>query len=295
MTDWSFLEGLAPLATHTGPFPHSGFVAPWRRLRPRGELIAIRRDGAAAAFVTEAGVARFAGEADLTDYHSPLGPDPDGVVAGIIEALDPGTRLTLDSLPLEVAESLMKHFAAHGVSVSMQPADATMVLALPPDPDAYLEGMDTKQRHEVRRKRRRFEEQAGPPSVVRDPAAFSWFAATHRTSSGDKGAFMTEEMEGFFASLMDSAGGVVDVLVDDTGAPVAAAFGFEDADTYYLYNSCFDPGRAALSPGVVLVAGLIDAAITAGRRRFDFLKGGEDYKVRLGATPRVLFTLDGSL
>ncbi len=295
MTDWSFLEGLPPLAAHTGPFPHPGFIAPWRQFRPGGELVAIRRDGAAVALVTESGVARFAGEADLTDYHSPLGLDPEGVVAGLVDVLDPGTRLTLDSLPLEAAESLLKQFAAAGVAVSMQPTDATLVLELPGDPAAYLEGLDAKQRHEVRRKRRRFTEQAGAPSVVRDPTAFPWFAATHRTAAGDKGAFMTDDMESFFAALVESAGGVVDVLVDGAGTRVAAAFGFEDADTYYLYNSCFDPGRASLSPGVVMVAGLIEAAITAGRRRFDFLKGGEEYKLRLGATPRVLFTLEGSL
>lgn len=177
----------------------------------------------------------------------------------------------------------------------MRPTDATMVLELPVEPAAYLAGLDVKQRHEVRRKRRRFAEQAGAPSVVRDQAAFPWFAATHRTASGDKGEFMTAEMEAFFAALMESAGGVVDVLVDGSGDRVAAAFGFEDADTYYLYNSCFDGERAALSPGVVMVTGLIEAAITAGRRRFDFLKGSEDYKLRLGAAPRALFTLEGSL
>lgn len=295
MTDWSFLDGLDPLASHTGPFPHRGFLAPWWRHRGDGELIAIRHGGAAAALVDRGGVVRFAGDADLTDYHSPLGSDLEGLVAGVTSTLDQGTRLVLDSLPIEAAEGLVKHFAAAGVALAMQPADATMVLGLPADPDGYLEGIDPKQRHEVRRKRRRFAEEAGMPRVVRDPEAFPWFAATHRTAPGEKGEFMSESMEEFFAALVDSAGGVVDVLVDGAGRRVAAAFGFEDEDTYYLYNSCFDPDRRAVSPGIVLVAGLIEAAIVSGRRRFDFLKGGEDYKVRLGASPRPLFTVEGAL
>ncbi|HAX81359.1 MAG TPA: hypothetical protein DCY40_02185 [Actinobacteria bacterium] len=94
---------------------------------------------------------------------------------------------------------------------------------------------------------------------------------------------------------MDEAGAVIDVLCDGDGAPVGAAFGFEDADTYYLYNSAFHQERSELSPGIVLVTALIDAAIAGGKRRFDFLKGGEDYKARLGAVPRPLFALEGAL
>jgi CelD/BcsL family acetyltransferase involved in cellulose biosynthesis len=196
---------------------------------------------------------------------------------------------------LEAAEPLMKQFAAAGVSLRMRPHDATMVLDLPADADAYLGTLDSKQRHEVRRKRRRFEEQAGTPELRRDPAALGEFTAMHRTASGAKGGFMTAEMERFFGSLVAEAGAVIDVLRDGEGAVVGAAFGFEDADTYYLYNSAFHQERGALSPGIVLATALIDAAIAAGKRRFDFLKGGEDYKIRLGAVPRPLFALEGAL
>ena len=73
---------------------------------------------------------------------------------------------------------------------------------------------------------------------------------------------------------------------------MAASFGFEDDSAYYLYNSAFDPGAAAASPGAVLVDLLISAAVAAGRNRFDFLKGDEDYKFRLGAVPRPLFVVE---
>ena len=80
----------------------------------------------------------------------------------------------------------------------------------------------------------------------------------HRGAPGDKGEFMTAEMEAFFGSLVDDAGAVIDVLVDGAGHSIGAAFGFEDDDTYYLYNSAFGPECAALSPGIVLVTSLID-------------------------------------
>ena len=77
--------------------------------------------------------------------------------------------------------------------------------------------------------------------------------------------------------------------VGEDGSPVAAAFGFEDDVAYYLYNSAFDPSAGRVSPGVVLVSLLIERAIATGKTIFDFLKGDEPYKFRLGAEPRPLF------
>jgi len=294
MTDWSALDGLEALAPHTGPFPRAEFLRTWWRHRPQGELIVTRASGGALAVVHDQGVARLAGEADLTDYHSPLGAEPAVAVAEVVALVGAGTRLEFDSLPVEAAGPLVNAFGALGVAVAMRHHDAAMVLELPRDPEAYLDALEGKQRHEVRRKHRRFAEEAGTPTLRRDPDAVGRFAAMHRTAAGDKGSFMTLEMEGFFTSLVGDAGAVIDVLHDGSGEAVGAAFGFEDADTYYLYNSAFDQSRAALSPGIVLVTALIEAAIASGRRRFDFLKGGEEYKARLGARPRPLYVLEGS-
>ena len=295
MTDWSALEGLAALAPHTGPFPQAGFLGAWWRFRPVGELMPVRVGDAALVIVHDRGIARLAGEADLTDYHSPLGTDLPALALAVVAVLGTGSRFEFDSLPVEAAEPLANGLAAGGVEPVMRHDDAAMVLELPADPDAYLASLDGKQRHEVRRKQRRFAAEAGTPVLRRDADALEAFAAMHRTATGDKGGFMTPEMEAFFGSLRDEAGGVIDVLHDGSGAAVAAAFGFEDADTYYLYNSAFDADRGALSPGIVLVTALIEAAIASGRRRFDFLKGGEEYKVRLGARPRPLYVLEGAV
>ena len=53
--------------------------------------------------------------------------------------------------------------------------------------------------------------------------------------------------------------------------------------TVYLYNSGYDPGvHAALSPGWVLLAHLIERVIESGHRHFDFMRGDEGYKYRFG-------------
>jgi CelD/BcsL family acetyltransferase involved in cellulose biosynthesis len=104
---------------------------------------------------------------------------------------------------------------------------------------------------------------------------------------------MTPDRERFFAALHREAGAFVDVLRDGAGTPVAAAFGFEDADGYYLYNSAYELEAADASPGIVLVHLLIEHAIRRKVPRFDFLKGNEPYKFRLGAQARPLSRLDG--
>lgn len=56
--------------------------------------------------------------------------------------------------------------------------------------------------------------------------------------------------------------------------------------TRYLYNMSYDltiaaDARTGLAPGVVPVSHLAGEALDAGLR-FDFLKGAQDYKLRLG-------------
>jgi CelD/BcsL family acetyltransferase involved in cellulose biosynthesis len=58
-----------------------------------------------------------------------------------------------------------------------------------------------------------------------------------------------------------------------------------------LYNSGFRPDRAALAPGVVLLAHVIRDAIQRRCRRFDFLRGEERYKYDLGAIPEEVCTV----
>ena len=54
----------------------------------------------------------------------------------------------------------------------------------------------------------------------------------HRTAAGDKGEFMTPDVEEFFGRLLALGGAVIDMVVGDSGKPLAAAFGFEDVAAY---------------------------------------------------------------
>jgi CelD/BcsL family acetyltransferase involved in cellulose biosynthesis len=162
---------------------------------------------------------------------------------------------------------------------------------LPASTDAYYSLIGKKERHELRRKRRRYEDQVGPPKLRTDTGAgfgFEEFIRLHRLAPGEKGGFMTDERLRFFARLARQEGWRVDYLEQD-GVATACLFGWTDGSDYYLYNSCIDPEVQAASPGLVLLVGMIEHAIGEGWGVFDFLKGDEVYKSRLGAVPRQLF------
>lgn len=281
------------MARDVGPFAGFDFLTTWRKHHQEGSMEILETAECLMPLWEIDGVIRFLGAPDVTDYHSPLGSDATAAVASLFERLQPGTPIVFDSLPVEAAEGLVKAIESAESTPSVREHETAMVLAGFESYGQYLERIPSKRRHELRRKRRRFSEALGDPFVVRGPDGFSSFVELHRSAAGDKASFMTSEMEAFFLDLATSAGAVVDLLlVGDR--PVAAAFGFEDDRAYYLYNSAFDRSLGGVSPGVVLIDELMRLAFGSGRSRFDFLKGTEEYKARLGAVPRPLFVVEAS-
>lgn len=174
--------------------------------------------------------------------------------------------------------------------VLCNPEDVSVELDLPSTWDEYLAILDRKQRHEVRRKLRRLEAAGNVDyHVVEDSAAvhdaMDTFLKLFSESREDKATFMTARMESFFRSLADSMAGAgllkVGILELDT-LPVAMVMCFDYNNCVYLYNSGYDPQYRALSAGLLCKVFHIKDSIQRGRKRFDFLKGGEPYKYHLG-------------
>lgn len=68
------------------------------------------------------------------------------------------------------------------------------------------------------------------------------------------------------------------------GRPVAAAAGFVHGQRYYHFITGYDPQYRRQSLGSYIIFLAWQEAIDAGARFFDFLRGGEAYKYRWGAT-----------
>lgn len=58
----------------------------------------------------------------------------------------------------------------------------------------------------------------------------------------------------------------------------SSVYGLDDGQTFYYYNSGFDPGYARQSVGLVLLGLSIKSAVARGCSVYDFLRGGEAYK-----------------
>jgi CelD/BcsL family acetyltransferase involved in cellulose biosynthesis len=162
------------------------------------------------------------------------------------------------------------------------------VLTLPASWDAYLASLSGKHRHELTRKIRRFEREVPDGRVVvveradEVAARLGDFLALHRASRVGKAKFMDARMETFFRAAIPALAardGVRLWLLHAGHEPIAAFICLEWDDTVGLYNSGFAPARAALSPGLVLLAHVIRDAIVRRRARFDFLRGEERYKL----------------
>ncbi|NNF65538.1 MAG: GNAT family N-acetyltransferase [Acidimicrobiia bacterium] len=295
--DWS-TPGfeLEPSAPAVGPFPLRSYLQTWwtHRNHEVDDLIIAEDHDGLAVFVRSAKGIEFAGESDLTDYHSPLGQHGPRVVADYLSSLDAGTAFTLDSLPIEASEPISEALTASGIDHTKESHTVAAVMTLPSSFDEYLMMIGKKERHETRRKRRRFTAALGDPTVQDRPEGLDVFIDMHRRASGDKGSFMNEDMAGFFKALLEDGDADLYLLYGSGhDAPVAGAFGWDGPSGYYLYNSAYDPEYQDVSPGVVMLASLIERAIDLGHERFDFLKGDETYKFRLGASERELFVIEG--
>jgi CelD/BcsL family acetyltransferase involved in cellulose biosynthesis len=168
--------------------------------------------------------------------------------------------------------------------------------------EAYLASLDKKERHEVRRKLRRVEREA-PDACIRIitddgpemslDTAVDRFIELHRLSSRAKDAFMTDDMQAFFhaiARALADRGWLKLFFLEAAGVQAASYFCFDYSDELLVYNSGYDPQASPqLSLGWVLLARVIQHAISAGKARLDFLQGNEDYKYRFGGRDTTVY------
>lgn len=169
-------------------------------------------------------------------------------------------------------------------------------VALPTTWDAYLERRSKKDRHELKRKLRRFSEVGtvtrqtltAPDAVT---LGLDTFFRLHRISRRDKAEFMSAQMEAFFrdACAALAADGLVRLdLTRVDGIDAAALLSFVSGDEALLYNSGYDPAFASVSVGIVSKALALQSAIEDGMAVFDLLRGAEPYKYALGGEDRIL-------
>jgi CelD/BcsL family acetyltransferase involved in cellulose biosynthesis len=186
------------------------------------------------------------------------------------------------------------------VTVTQQ--EVCPVIDLPNDWEAYLSALDKKNRHELRRKIRRAEGGTekvdwyivGPSHNINEE--LERFLALMAASQYDKANFLSDEQNlSFFKKIAVVAYHnnwlqLNFLRINDKAA--AAYLNFIYEDRVLVYNSGLSPEEYGhLSPGIVLLAYNIRHAIETGHKLFDFLRGNETYKYRMGGKDTSVFML----
>ncbi len=225
----------------------------------------------------------------LPEYHR-------GSSSLFLDALDQEDWQILDLRCIPAASPTVQTVSelakARGWSVQLAREDVCPVVELPATWEEYLSmKLDKKQRHELRRKMRRAEQEAIVDWywVTSDDfdEGLRLFIQLHKASHPEKDAFMDERMQGFFRAIAHATlekGWLRLSILRFNRKPVASYLCFDYGGDRLVYNSGFElSAYADLGPGIVLLGYLIDDAIKQGCKRFDFLQGSERYKYEFGA------------
>ncbi len=297
----------------------------WWRAYSHGELfVLVGRDahgalhGIAPWFIDtrrpEERVLRPIGCVDVTDYLDIIAPQArreafcSSLAAYLHAHSDAFTRINLCNVHGQ-SPSLVDLPAALervGFQVTLRPQEVCPVIQLPDTFEGYLESLDKKQRHEARRKLRRAENAeervawhlVGPNDDLE--AALETFLRLMAASHPQKAAFLREAHNREFFKLvmprMAACGWLQLAFLTAGGVPIASYLNFDYDNRILVYNSGLQPeGYAHLSGGIVLLLHLIRHAIECGRREFDFLRGNEEYKYRMGGKDRPVIEIQARL
>ncbi|KND29039.1 hypothetical protein IQ64_42505 [Streptomyces stelliscabiei] len=267
-----------------------------------GEIIGV------CAFELNDGTLSFAGGRDVVDYMGPAVADgwEDAVADAVVRlAFDEPRweRAHLAGLPAgePLTQALIDAFRRRAPQAEVGVQDqAPRILSAP---EGYLGLLNSKRRGEVLRKRKRLEEEIGPVEMVTSTpdtwsGALEQLLAWKASATPAMSDFVTEYGD-FVRNLVKElapkdAAHVVELRTQDDRA-VASAIVLTHRRTKYLYNMSYDVSTVSassngLAPGVVLVSHLAEHTLAQGLV-FDFLKGAQDYKVRLGGVPEDIVTL----
>ncbi len=196
---------------------------------------------------------------------------------------------TLPALQAEAERRGWSHQQIH-----LQPAP---FVPLPGDYQAYLSGLDKKQRHEIRRKWRNIESSLVEPGFYhvkeRDNLAEETQAFIDMMAQDpNKRDFLTEAMQQHLhntAQIAFDAGWLHLSFFTLDGAKAAGHFSFQFNDCLWLYNSGWEWDFRDFSPGWVHLAHLMQWSNENGIKVLDFMRGDENYKYKFGGIDRHIY------
>jgi CelD/BcsL family acetyltransferase involved in cellulose biosynthesis len=305
--EWDALAAAAPGA---GPFLSGPWAQAWLRRADSGTpcVVVLRSDTgdlrALIPLVSRAGRLQFIA-ADRSMYLGILARPDDltqaaGAFATWLRDSRAWRQALLSSLPEEQLRPLEEALEVAGIAHRLECDKPSYVMALPESAAAFAARLTQSFRKRLDYYRRRLERECDVQYRIcrprEDPAALDEFLRLHllrMRAKGQRSRFEESAYADFVREALSEMDGAASVgLLQCGGRAAAALAGIRWGDTFCSWNSGFDPAFAHYNVGDVTHRFTIESAIAAGARRFDFLWGGEDYKLRWGAQRRDTYRLD---
>jgi len=169
--------------------------------------------------------------------------------------------------------------------------------------DSYLASVGSSHRYNFNRRLRNLMKGSGMRlECVQSPGeaqrALEQVIALHCKRWGSRGtseAFQTDAVVAFHREFVERAanrGWLRLLILWLENQPVAALYGLRYGETFYFYQSGFDPAFTKQSVGLVVMGLAIKAAIEEGVSEYDFLHGNEEYKFHWASDIRDLGRLE---
>ena len=159
--------------------------------------------------------------------------------------------------------------------------------------EEYLARIDKKQRHEIRRKMRRAAESGRVRFYIVDknadiePVLESFFQLM--VQDPNKAVFLKDAMREQMSNSIRAAhtyGYLWLAFLEVDGVKAAATLCFDYKNKLWGYNSGVSRNFMELSPGWVIMGYDVQWCCENGRYEFDFMRGDEEYKYRMGGVNR---------
>jgi CelD/BcsL family acetyltransferase involved in cellulose biosynthesis len=291
------------------PFLLPAWQQAWWRVFGRGQkmlLCGVRRQEhllGIAPLMRQGQSARFIGNTEVFDYS-------DFVIARgreeeffrvLIDYLRSRGILRLQLHGLRPDSTVMTVFNTIGRKFDcrwhVEQEDVTVELGLPHTWEDYLYALKSKQRHEIRRKFRRLYEAGRIDFRKLDPSqnlleAVDTFLVLFNSNRRDKADFMTDDMAAYFRGLIKGLARIgllrlYALAVEGVTAAVVMCCDYNNRR--YLYNNSYDERFRRLNVGLLSKVLSIRDAIESGLGIYDFLRGDEVYKFRLGGQPTPIY------
>jgi CelD/BcsL family acetyltransferase involved in cellulose biosynthesis len=186
-----------------------------------------------------------------------------------------------------------------GFCYQEQKVQTTSAIPLPTSWEAYCASLDGHERKEIKRKIRNAETKSGAKWLKLQTAeevsvALDRVMAMMNRIDSSKGEFADEVLTPFLKRVCPEMAPLKQFYVNELwleGAPAAWLLVIPSHLGPMIYNTTYDADKQKLSPGAVSFGMAIRDAIAEGFPSFSLLRGGEEYKRRMGAIDADLFRI----